>query len=306
MKIKALITGISGFVGPYLKEQLSSHGIEVFGMDKNGCAADDHMFYGDITDAKFINEVIEKVKPDFIYHLAGFSSVHKSFENSKLVFDVNVGGTRNILEAMREFTPGAKILIAASAVVYGTPLKVPILESEPTKESSPYGNSRIETERILIEEFGDINWILSRSFNHTGPGQPTEFVIPDFCHQAVLIEKGLQDPIIITGNLEVIRDFSDVRDVVLAYQLLLEKGKMQQIYNVGSGEGYKILDLVKYIISCVNVSIKIQQKQDRVRQVDNPLLVADVTKLIEDTGWSRTYSIEETIRDIIQYFKNTL
>jgi len=140
--MKALITGISGFVGPYLKKQLIDNGIEVFGLDRNNQDKNNTIFYGDITDSVFIDKTIKKIKPDFIYHLAGFSSVRESFHHPDLVYKINVEGTKNILQAMRKFIPQTKILIVSSAVVYGTPLKVPILENEPTKKTSPYANSK--------------------------------------------------------------------------------------------------------------------------------------------------------------------
>lgn len=304
--MKALITGISGFVGPYLKAQLVNNGIEIFGIDRNAENKEENIFKGDITDEKFVSEIIAKIKPDFIYHLAGFSSVRDSFNYPDLVFKINVEGTRNILNAMRKFIPNSKILVVSSAIVYGIPLETPILESEPTKEASPYANSRIETERMLVKEFSDLNWIVSRSFNHTGPGQSPEFVIADFCKQAVLIEKGEMEPVIHTGNLKVVRDFSDVRDIVSAYQALLDKGKTRNIYNVGSGKGYQISDLIKNIISCIKTPIRIQKDPKKMRKIDNPLLIANISKLTNDTRWANHYDIKDTIYNMVQYFRDTL
>jgi len=121
-----------------------------------------------------------------------------------------------------------------------------------------------------------------------------------------MIEKGLKPPVILTGNLKITRDFSDVRDIVLAYYLLLKKGKIREIYNVGSGNGYKIFDLLKFITSCIKIPIKIEQQQNKVRKIDNSLLIANVTKLTQDTGWTKSYDIQKTIKDMIEYFRNTL
>ncbi|MBI5411644.1 GDP-mannose 4,6-dehydratase [Candidatus Peregrinibacteria bacterium] len=301
MHKKALITGSAGFVGPYLKAELVIHGYDVFGLDR-GNKEEASVFCGDIRDPAFVDQIIEQTQPDEIYHLAGFSSVRKSFDEPALTREVNVEGTRNILKAVRQHAPKAKVLIVSSAHVYGKPGKVPINENEPVKETSPYSQSRIEQEG-LMNEFGDLHIVISRSFDHTGPGQQPIFVLPDFTRQAVEIEKDKIPPIIFTGNLDVIRDFSDVRDVVKAYYLLLQKGKKNGVYNVGSGQGYKISDLLKKIIARSKKPIEIRQDPLKLRPVDIPELVADISKIKTDTGWAPNYTIDNTLEDLLNYWR---
>jgi GDP-4-dehydro-6-deoxy-D-mannose reductase len=300
--MRALITGSTGFVGPYLKKELESHGYEVFGLDRDNPENLQSVFCGDIRDYGFVEGVLKDVLPDEIYHLAGFSSVKKSFEEPELTAEINVGGTRNVLETVRKFCPKSKILIVSSADVYGNPKKVPINENEETQETSPYSKSRIDQEK-LVDEFKDLFIVVSRSFNHTGPGQPEIFVLPDFVKQIVEVEKGIKDPIIFTGDLNVIRDFSDVRDVVKAYYLLLQKGKKGEIYNVGSGNGYNLADLLNKIIVLVAIKIEVKRDPSKMRPVEIMELVADISKIVQDTGWKNSYSMDETMKDLLNYWR---
>ena len=301
MKKKALITGINGFVGTYLRDLLISQGYEVFGIDKTDGG---NIFVGDITNAGFVEGVLVEVMPDEIYHLAGFSSVKQSFDDPDLVMAVNVEGTRNLLEGARRFCGGAKVLVVTSAEVYGKPEKVPISEDEALKETSPYSKSRIVQEGV-VGELDDLDVVISRSFNHTGPGQSTTFVLPDFSSQAIEIEAGDREPVIYTGNLSVVRDFSDVRDVVKAYHLLLQKGKKGEAYNVGSGKGYVLQELLEKIILKVDKKIKIETDQEKIRPIEIPELIAD-TKKVKMLGWSPEYSMDETLTDLLNYFRNKL
>lgn len=300
--MKALITGSTGFVGPYLKRELEADGYEVFGLDRNNLKNLENIFCGDICDADFVDSVIKEVVPDEVYHLAGFSSVKKSFEEPELTMKINFGGTKNLLEAVREFCPKSKVLIVGSADVYGKPQRIPINETEVTQETSPYSKSRIAQEK-LVEEFKDLFIVVSRSFNHTGPSQSETFVLPDFVKQVVEIEKGMKEAVISTGNLNVVRDFSDVRDVVLAYYLLLQKGKKGEIYNVGSGKGCNLGELLNEITSFSDMKILVKQDPSKMRPIEIPQLVADISKIVKDTGWKPSYSIDRTLRDLLDYWR---
>lgn len=303
--MKILITGLNGFVGPYLKKELEDNGYEVFGLDRSNERGFDNVFCGDIRDANFVEEVIKKVLPDEVYHLAGFSSVKKSFEEPELVMDINVGGTRNLLEAVQKYSHAAKILMVSSAEVYGKPLYLPVSETESLKVTSPYSKSRIEQEK-LVDEFNDLHVIVSRSFNHTGPGQLETFVLAAFAKQIVDIKKGLRDPVIYTGNLDVVRDFSDVRDIVRAYRLLLEQGKKGEAYNVGSGKGYKLEELLNGMISQAGIEIAVVVDPNRLRPVEIMELIADISKIRKKVGWKPVYSMDNTIGDLLDYFYDNL
>ncbi len=300
--MKALITGSTGFVGPYLKKELEGHGYKVFGLARNNPENFENVFRGDIRDSNFVNQAVKKILPDEVYHLAGFSSVKKSFEDPELTMEINLGGTKNLLEAITKFCPCTKILIVSSTDVYGKPKHVPISENEETHETSPYSKSRIAQEK-LVKEYDSLNIIISRSFSHTGPGQQEIFVLSDFVKQVIDIEKGIKKPIVFTGNISFIRDFSDVRDVVRAYYLLLLKGKRGETYNVGSGIGYKLRELLEKIIDLSKIKIEIKQDESKMRPVDIAELVADISKIETSTGWKPIYSIDRTICDLLDYWR---
>jgi len=240
----SLITGAGGFVGPYLAEQLSKSNGAVIGLDRNKIDNDvfSKSFIADITDKNSLKTIFMDVQPDSIFHLAAQSSVRKSFQDPDLTKKVNVEGTRNILETVAELNIQPKILIVSSAEVYGNASIFPITENIELKPISPYGESRAEQERISLElsKQHNLNVVISRSFPHTGPGQSDIFVCSEFAKQLAQIEAGMQDNVIQVGNLEVKRDFTDVRDTCTAYVLLNQKGKNQEIYNVSSGKEYSV------------------------------------------------------------------
>ncbi len=301
--MRALITGIDGFVGQYLKRTLEDFGWQVFGMTHSDKGKPrENIFSGDILNADLVDEVVTSTSPEAVFHLAGFSSVKKSFDDPIVVQNVNVGGTENLLNAIQRSVPLAKTLIVSSAEVYGGTHDLPIQESEGLLGSSPYALSRIAQE-LLVKKYPQLAIVIARSFNHTGVGQTDTFVLPGFCKQIVLMEKGRQDPILSVGNLEVIRDFSDVRDVVKAYLLLIEKGKVGEIYNVGSGHGYKLVDLLEYILSQTATHVDVRIDSDKVRPTDTPILIANIAKIRQATNWLPHYSIQQTLGSMLDSFR---
>jgi GDP-4-dehydro-6-deoxy-D-mannose reductase len=304
--LKALITGIGGFVGPYLRRELENAGYEVAGLDKRidtGAAAaaggSREILECDITEAEQTLRAVQKIRPDAVFHLAGFSSVAKSFEEPELCRAVNVGGTKNLLAALRETGIAPKVLIVSSAEVYGRPDYLPVDENHPLTPVSPYGESRLEQERAALSgEYApggsDIPVIVSRSFNHTGAGQPAAFVIPSFKKQIKEAEDG---GVIKTGNLEVVRDFSDVTDVVRAYRILLERGESGEVYNTGSGIPYRLREILKYLIAESGKELFIETDPKRYRPADIPELYADNRKLLDVGGVSFKKLFYENERD---------
>ena len=304
--MKALITGIGGFVGPYLRRELENAGYEVAGLDKRidtGAAAaaggSREILECDITEAEQTLRAVQKIRPDAVFHLAGFSSVAKSFEEPELCRAVNVGGTKNLLAALRETGIAPKVLIVSSAEVYGRPDYLPVDENHPLTPVSPYGESRLEQERAALSgEYApggsDIPVIVSRSFNHTGAGQPATFVIPSFKKQIKEAEDG---GVIKTGNLEVVRDFSDVTDVVRAYRILLERGESGEVYNTGSGIPYRLREILKYLIAESGKELFIETDPKRYRPADIPELYADNRKLLDVGGVSFKKLFYENERD---------
>ena len=305
----ALITGISGFVGPYLAKELIQNKYDVFGLDRSGKnnpdskfeIQDSHILQCNLLDKNNVFKVINEIRPDYIFHLAGFSSVKDSWEKPELCRKINVEGTKNLLEGIISAKLDPKILIVTSAEVYGKPKKLPLKETSPLSPESPYAKSRVEQEKLL-ENYKNLNWIISRSFNHTGPGQQPIFVIPEFAKQLVEIKKGKIEPKIMVGNLEAKRDFSDVRDIVQAYRLLLEKGRKHEIYNVCSGKSYIIRDLLNKLIKIVGKEVQVEIDKNKFRPVDIKELRGDNSK-IRELGFENTFDIEQTLRDSLEWWE---
>ena len=219
-----------------------------------------------ITNAAQVATVVGKIMPTHIFHLAGFSSVVKSFEHPDLCFNVNVEGTKNLLNTIMVCGIKPRILIVSSSEIYGKPEYIPIDESHPLKPVSPYGESRVAQEKVC-KEYGEkgLNIIIARSFNHTGPNQSETFVIPSFRKQ---VQDAKDGDIIRVGNIDIIRDFSDVQDTVRAYRILLEKGTIGEIYNVGSGNGYRLRDILDSLIKESGKHLKVAIDQKKYRKAD--------------------------------------
>lgn len=306
--MKALVTGVNGFVGSYLSEYLKRNGYDAFGIDKNiENISNKNNFRVDITNFNRVYEVVDKIKPDYIFHLAAISSVKLGKRFPELAFKVNVDGTKNIMEAIVKSKIDASILITSTADVYGVPKKTPITEDHPINPISTYAKSKLEQERIALKYFKDKNFkvIVSRSFTHTGPRQPESFVCSDFAKQMAEIEKG-KEPIIHVGNLDVKRDFSDVRDIVRAYVLALQKCKPGEIYNICSEKAYSIEEIVKILLSFSKIKIKVKQEKQRMRKNDIPLLLGDCSKFKNLTGWKPEIPFEKTLKDLLDYWRKNI
>ena len=306
---KYLISGISGFVGKYLADFLTKKNYEVSGFDRKGSIIPKvNISKIDILDKEAVKNFIKEIKPDYIIHLAAQSSVKKSWDNPEETITINVEGTRNLLEGViaAGIVPQCKILIVTSAEIYGVPKEVPIKESHPLSPSSPYGESRLKQEE-LIEDYRKkgIHITVSRSFPHTGPGQSDQFVCSSFSRQIAEINLGKQEPIIKVGNLEAIRDFTDVRDIIEAYHLILTK-ELKGTYNICSGKGIKIDDMLQTLIKLSDKQIEIEQDPSRDRPSDIPILIGDNSKFCEETGWKPNIPFEQTLGDLFAYWKRNL
>ncbi|MBI2549652.1 GDP-mannose 4,6-dehydratase [Candidatus Woesearchaeota archaeon] len=303
--MKALITGVGGFVGPYLSRHLAKNGFEVFGLDRKGSKADGcDVIQCDITRAAAVASAVEKVLPDLVFHLAGQSSVALSWKEPELTRKVNVGGTKNLLEAVAASGINPKILIVSSAEVYGVAKKFPTAENHPLQPVSPYGESRVEQEKVALEHSRrGVRIVITRSFNHTGPGQPSELVCSNFAKQLADIEKSKQQPAVKVGDLTVKRDFADVRDVVNAYLLLLMKGSFGDVYNVCSGKACTIGEVLAKLIEISGLKVKIEQDSSRVMGKTVPVLHGDNSKLMAATGWKPVIGFDQTLSDLLDYWR---
>lgn len=307
---KALITGMSGFVGHYLKMALELKGYLVYGTCLPGEAYEKSpQYYAmNLLDNEQVFSVIKDCQPDEIYHLAGQSSVALSWGKPALTMNINVNGTINLLEAIKEFCPNTKVLIVGSSDEYGPVKKedCPVNEEHPLNPVSPYGISKMTQEKIaqIYAKAYGLNVVMVRPFNHIGAMQAKGFVVSDFASKIVAIEKGEMEPVLKVGNLHSYRDFTDVEDVVEAYIQLLENGKYGEVYNVGSGKAVGIQEILNILVGMSNVKIKIEVDEKLYRPVDVPLVVCDNGKLREQTGWYTTKELKQTLFETLEYWRN--
>jgi GDP-4-dehydro-6-deoxy-D-mannose reductase len=306
--MKALITGVNGFVGEYLSIYLKDKGIEIYGTDiiDKGNSEHAHFIKTDLLDEKSTSNMLLDVNPDYIFHLAGQSNVGLSWKDPALTMRVNIMGTVNLMDAVRKAVPKAKMLIIGSADQYGTvlPEMCPLKEDMPINPESPYALSKTLQEQaaqFYIKHFG-LNIVLVRAFNHIGPGQRLGFVIPDFACRIAQIEHGLLDRLDV-GNLSAARDFSDVRDIVRGYYLLMEKGQCGHIYNIGSGRPRKISDILTLMLSFSKIDIKVYEDPSKMRPSDAPLIYGDCTKIRNDVGYVSEFCLEDTLREVLDYWR---
>lgn len=307
--MKALITGVNGFVGYYLSKYLVEKGYTVYGtVIEDNVTMDNVIIHKmNLLNKKEVEETIKSINPDHIYHLAGQSAVGLSWKNPTLTIDVNVNGTINILESVRESNINTKVLIIGSSDEYGIikAEECPISEEHPLNPSSPYAISKMTQEEIakLYVKSYNMNLIMVRAFNHIGPMQSKNFVVSDFASKVAEIEKGAE-PIIKVGNLESYRDFTDVRDIVRGYTMLIEKGKIGEIYNIGSGNSYKIQEILDILISLSSKNIKIEIDPDKLRPSDVPIIQCDNSKIKSHVNWDPEYDIKNTLKDTLDYWRN--
>lgn len=312
--MKALIIGAAGFVGKYLIKHLrEDKKWEVYATKLEQERIEESL--NGIYDLNILNKedikgVLEAVQPDYIFHLAAQSSVAVSWANPALTIDINVKGSVNVLDAIRELGLSSRILLIGSGEEYGRilPDETPIPETNCLRPGNIYAATKAAQNmigKIYADAYG-MDIILVRAFNHVGPGQAPLFVVSDFCKQAAEIKKGLREPVFRVGNLVAKRDFTDVRDVVRAYGLLIEKGRSGETYNIGSGKALEINDILHRIIALSEIQAEVIVENERLRPIDIPIIEADIKKLREDTGWSRTYDLDETLEDTICYWLNKI
>lgn len=309
---KALIIGASGFVGPYLARQLSGESrMQVYATKRlNGKRVD---IPAEVYDLNILNkdeivDLLYKIRPDYIFHLAAQSSVALSWENPGLTIDVNIKGSVNVLDAVRELYYKPRVVLIGSGEEYGhiRPGETPISEDNHLRPGNLYAATKACQNMIakIYTTAYDMELVMVRAFNHIGPGQAPIYVVSDFCRQVVEIEKGLREPVMMVGNLKAMRDFTDVRDVVRAYALLAQYGKPGETYNVGSGHAISIREILDLIIAQSDVDVEVKVDPNKIRPVDVPIIEADTAKLREATGWERKIPLTQTIRETMDYWRN--
>lgn len=301
-----LVIGAAGFVGPYLVNNLRKHKYKVIPTKLKTQRVKDKTFINlDILNINEIKKILIKYKPNYIVHLAAQANVGLSWKEPILTFNINVMGSLNLLESVHNLKLKTKILLIGTSEEYGHVNKIPVKENAKLEPNNFYALSKITQEKIgkiYVKRFG-LNIVFVRAFNHIGPGQNLGFVVPDFCSQIVEIEKKEKEPKIYVGNLSAKRDFSDVRDVVNAYRLLIEKGKNGEVYNVGSGKAVSIQSILDKLLKLSKVKIKIIVDKNKFRPIDTPIIKASVCKLKEDTNFRLKYNINETLKKTLDFYK---
>jgi GDP-4-dehydro-6-deoxy-D-mannose reductase len=313
---KVLITGAGGFVGNHLIRALKAKAdVEIFaavyqtGSDITSLIPSDHIIAGDLTDFAYTQKLMRIARPDVIYHLAALSVVHSSSSQATTVMNGNATISYNLLEAFRLDCPKSRFIAISSGNVYGAveDTSHPIAESTPLRPLNPYGVSKVTQEMLALQYYlaYGLDIVILRPFNHTGVGQTTDFVIPKLAEQFTQAEKGVAQSLIEVGNLDTIRDFTDVSDMVSAYLLAADLGVSGQIYNIGSGTGHTIAEILNILQSLSHVKVEIKVKEDLVRTADVPVLIADASKFKQLTGWEPKVSLRTTISDILNNYRQT-
>lgn len=312
--MRALITGISGFVGSHLAEYLLSRNVEVTGtirhrsrMDHIRHLQDVQLVECELRDPFSVESLLAKVKPDLIFHLAAQSFVPTSWNSPVDTIHNNVAGQVNIFEAVRRLNLDCKIQLACSSEEYGhvEPDEVPIKETNPLRPLSPYAVSKVAQEYLGYQyhkSYG-LHVIPTRTFNHTGPRRGENFVTSNFAKQIAEIEAGKKPPVLMVGNLTAKRDFTDVRDVVRAYWMALEKGKPGESYNIASGKCCTIQEMLDLLLSFSTLKIEVREDPERLRPSDVEILLGDYSKFHQATGWKPEIPFKQTMEDLLNYWR---
>lgn len=309
------ITGATGFVGKYLIDLLAKSypDSKIIATTRSGMThtpplSNVHFEVIDLSQNPIILYTLDRYRPDYIIHLASYSSVGFSWNEPILSFNNNVNIFLNLLEAVRHLNLKSRILSIGSSEQYGRVSKedVPLVEDFKLNPISPYGVARVSQEllsKVYAEGYG-LDIIMTRSFNHFGPGQDNRFFIPSIINKVLNSKNEQQNKPIETGDLSIIRDFVDVRDVVEAYKVLLEKGKSGEVYNICSGIGYTLLDIFNMICDLIDVEPNSVINPQLVRPNDNPVIIGDNRKLINETGWTPSFDVKTSLTDTINFIKS--
>ena len=290
-----LVTGAAGFAGSYVIDRLAGAGTRAVGWSRHDV---------DLLDRDVVRAAIRELKPAAIYHCAGAPHVAHSWSDTTHPLRSNVLATHNLLDAVRRAGVPCRVLVTGSATVYRDS-PAPIDEAGPLEPSSPYGLSKLAQEqlalRAMVEDGIDI--IVTRSFNHTGPRQRPSFAAPAMALQLALIETGRAAPVIRVGNLDALRDITEVRDTIRAYELLMARGRSGAPYNVCSGVARAIREVLDGLRARARVAVRVEVDPSRLRPNDTPVLVGDPARLQADTAWRPEISFERMLDDLLDYWR---
>lgn len=314
--MRVLITGVTGFVGSHLADYLVGRGdVEVFGTHRWRSRMENvehlrgrlRLVECDLTDPVAVRRVLAAVRPDRVFHLAAQSYVPTSWLAPAETLRTNVLGQLHLFEAARELGLSTRFHVAGSSEEYGLvrPEETPIREDQPLRPLSPYAVSKVAQDLLAYQYWMSyrLHTVRTRGFNHTGPRRGEVFVTSNFARQIAEIEKGRREPVVRVGNLEALRDFTDVRDMVRAYWLALEHGEPGEVYNICSGRAYRIRQVLDILLGLAQVRVEVQEDPARLRPSDVLILVGDGTRFTRLTGWQPTIPFEVTLKDLLDYWR---
>ena len=266
-----------------------------------------HLTDADLLDSHSLYSTISRIKPDYIFHLAAQSFVPTSWVSPSVTLEVNIVGSANLFEAVRQANIDPVIQIACSSEEYGLvhENEIPIKETSPLRPLSPYAVSKVAMDYLGYQYYQSykVRVVRTRGFNHTGPRRGDTFAESNFAKQIALIEKGKQEPIVRVGNLDARRDYTDVRDMVKGYLLAVEKCEPGDVYNICTGNAVKIEDVLKMLLSQSKIKAEIKPDPERMRPSDVPVLIGDNSKFVAKTNWKPEIPFEKTMEDLLNYWR---
>ncbi len=314
--MRILVTGITGFAGGALAEALLARpNVQVFGLSRGNVwpALWSHLAdkvplaKADLQDPQSIESVLREVRPEQVYHLAGYAQVGRSFQEPDAAWAGNLTVTRALYDAVAHWGGKPRILFVGSGMIYGDNTRSDEVQTELTqlRPNSPYAASKAAADLVSyqVTRSPGLDVVRARPYNHIGPGQSAEFAIASFARQIVAIERGHQPAVLETGNLNPRRDLTDVRDMAVAYLLLMEKGRTGEAYNIASGPLHSMQNVLDRLLALAGIQVEVRQRSALVRSTELVGVRVDTTKLRTETGWTPRYSLDETLRDTLAFWR---
>jgi len=314
--LRALITGVGGFAGSHLSDYLLANtDWQVLGCVLPGWDCS-HLDYRvtrielDLRDRDGVQAMLERTAPDFIFHLAGQAFPPVSWDDPWNTLENNIRSEVNLLDALVKLGARPRVMVVGSGDEYGLvqPQDLPLHEDSPLRPNSPYAVSKVAQDLLGLSYFIShaLPVVRVRPFNHIGPRQSENFVVPAFAKQIAAIEAGQQEPVVRVGNLSARRDFTDVRDVVSAYYLVITRGQPGEVYNIGSGQSHAIGEVLNMLLSYSQVAIQVEYEEARMRPSDTPDVICDFSRLRALTGWRPTIPLEQSLRDVLNDWRERI
>jgi GDP-4-dehydro-6-deoxy-D-mannose reductase len=315
--MRILVTGITGFAGGHLAEALLARpGVELHGLSRRArWPAEWHhleervrLWSCDLVDRAVFRAQLEEIRPEQIYHLAGYAHVGKSYHEADAAWDANLTATRRLYEAVADWGGKPRLLYVGSGLIYGDPQRPDQAHDERAvcRPASPYASSKAAADLVSFEctRTAGLDIVRVRPFNHIGPRQSPEFAVANFARQIAAIEHGQHPPCLETGNLQTWRDLTDVRDTVRAYALLMERGRTGEAYNVARGEAHSMQSVVERLLALSRVPIEVRRREHLMRATETAVIRGDTAKIRRETGWAPAFTLDQTLRDTLDYWRD--